>query len=193
MNSIFEPLERREMLSVSPAVANVNKIKVKNLFDANGVSINQSLVSIPFSMGIRLVDASKIAVRGYAIDPLTGKQKKLPISTSDIHVDPTTTNYLIIHTDVLMRKNGGKILINDGALTDTKGRAISAMNLSSPKGQNKSASRSPIARLSRPSTTSSRKICTPTHPIPPTPARMCRRRRWRRISKLSWTRKWPRD
>ena len=137
MNSIFEPLERREMLSVSPAVANVNKIKVKNLFDANGVSINQSLVSIPFSLGIRMVDASKIVVRGYAINPLTGKQMKLAIPTSDIHVDPTVSNYLIIHTDVLMRKNGGKILINDGALQDTKGRDIAAMNLSSPKGQNK--------------------------------------------------------
>ena len=78
MNNFFESLERREMLSVSPAVANVNKIKVKNLFDANGVSINQSLVSIPFTLGIRMVDATKIVVRGYAINPLTGKQIKWP-------------------------------------------------------------------------------------------------------------------
>jgi hypothetical protein len=133
----FEPLERREMLSVSPAVVNPAKIKVKNLFDADGASLNQSLISIPFSVGIRLADASKIAVRGYAVNPLTGAQVKLSIATSDIHVDPTATNYLIIQTDVLMRKNGGKILINDGALTDTKGRTVSAMNLSSPKGQNK--------------------------------------------------------
>jgi len=125
------------MLSVSPAVAREAKIKVKNLFDTNNVSMNQSLISVPFSLGIRLKDASKIAVRGYAVDPLTGKQKKLSIGVLDMHVDATATNYLIIQTDVLMRKNGGKILINDGALQDTKGRDIAPMNLSSPKGQNK--------------------------------------------------------
>lgn len=134
---LFETLEGREMLSASPAVANEKKIKVKNLFDANGVSINESLVSIPFSLGIRLKDASKIAVRGYAVNPLTGKQVKLVIKALDIHVDSVATNYLVIHTNVLMRKNGGKILINDGALTDTKGRTITPVTLSSPKGQNK--------------------------------------------------------
>ena len=43
----FEPLEGRELFTASPAVANEKGIAVKNLFDVNDVSLNQSLVSVP--------------------------------------------------------------------------------------------------------------------------------------------------
>ena len=48
----------------------------------------------------------------------------MAIPTSDIHVDPTVSNYLIVHTNVLMRR-WRKILINDGELQDSKGHVLS--------------------------------------------------------------------
>ena len=133
----LEPLEQRQLLAVSPAVALAAKIKVKNLFDMNGVSINESLVTVPFSIGVRIVGAGKIQVRGYAVDPATGHQKKLVVGVLDVTRDPINAQLLVIHTDRLMRKDGGKILFLAGALTDTKGRAVVEQTVSSPKGQNK--------------------------------------------------------
>jgi hypothetical protein len=130
---LFESLERREFLSANPIAA---KIKVKNLFDGNGVSINQSLVTVPFDQKIKILDASKIQVRGYALNPITGHQKKLVIHTSSIVLGGDSQS-IVINTDRLMRKNGGKILINAGALAALDNSPVAEQSVSSPQGQNK--------------------------------------------------------
>jgi hypothetical protein len=47
-------------------------------------------------------------------------------------------NAIILHTDRLMEKRQGKILLDFDALRDSKNRAVKAFSLSSPQGQNKS-------------------------------------------------------
>jgi hypothetical protein len=135
--AMFEKLEGRQLLSVSPSLANPSKIKVLNLFGTNGLSLNESLISVPFTLGMRLKDANGVQVRGYAVNPVNGHQKKLVIPVLSVQINPAQTNVLLIKTGVLMRKTGGKILLNAGALTDTKNRAFTPVELSSPKGQNK--------------------------------------------------------
>jgi hypothetical protein len=124
------------LLSTNPAVALADKIKVKNLFDLNGVSLNESLVTVPFSRGVRIVDAGRIQVRGYALDPATGAQKKQVIGVLDVTRDETNAQRIIIHTNRLMRKTGGKVLVLAGALTDTRDRPVAEQTVSSPQGQN---------------------------------------------------------
>src|SRR5436190_16186172 len=62
-----ERLEQRELLATSPILGG-GKIKVYNIFNGNLLT-NQSRVVIPFSGNVNLIDASKIQVRGYAINP----------------------------------------------------------------------------------------------------------------------------
>lgn len=134
-----EGLEKRELLSTSTVTANQTKIKVKNLFDSNDQHLNESLVTVPFTAPIEIASQSGIAVRGYILNPLTGSQKKVTIPVLDLSVatDKAGAGYLVIHTGVLMRKNGGKILISAGALTDAQSNPLPDIELSSPKGQNK--------------------------------------------------------
>src|SRR5207253_6509259 len=109
-----------------------SKIKVKNLFDSDGVSINQSLVTLPFDQQIVLLDSNQIQVRGYAINPINGHQKKLVIHVLSLVLGPGNQS-LIIQTDRLMRKAGGKILIEAGALTGTDTTPVAAQTVSSPQ------------------------------------------------------------
>jgi len=71
--SLVEPLEQRQMLSVSPVHGVANKIKVKNLFGSNGVSLNQSLVTIPLTgkVTITKIDLKDIR-KGSVPDPAVG-------------------------------------------------------------------------------------------------------------------------
>jgi hypothetical protein len=131
----FESLEARQMFS-APPVPITGAIKVKNLFDSSGISINESLVTVPFDKTIRIKDSSQIQVRGYAVNPLTGAQKKLVINVLSVERGGDSAS-LIIHTDRLMRKNGGKILLGPGAVSDKNNDFLPAQTISSPKGQNK--------------------------------------------------------
>jgi hypothetical protein len=121
---------------VNFAQNNASKIKVKNLFDSNGVSINQSLVTLPFDQKIQILDSNQIQVRGYAVNPVNGHQKKLVIHTSSIVLGPDSQS-IIINTDRLMRKSGGKILLYAGGIAALDNTPVAAQTVSSPKGQNK--------------------------------------------------------
>ena len=132
---MFENLEKRELMAVSPIIAGT-KIKGVNL-SANGVSTNQTLITIPFTGNINIADASKIQLRGYAINPLTGGQVKKVINVVKAEVLAAPNDqYLQITTDCLMRK-GGQIILLEGALTDDNGDLIAATTRRTVKGQNK--------------------------------------------------------
>src|ERR1051326_4787333 len=102
----FEPLEARQLLSVSPVVVGT-QVKTQN----------------PFSGNVNIADASKIQVRGYAINPLTGKQSKRVINVLSAAVLSTNHQIVQITTDRLMRK-GGKIIFYSGALIDDHGNTL---------------------------------------------------------------------
>src|SRR5688572_19084289 len=133
---MFENLEKRELMAVSPIIAGT-KIKGVNL-SANGVSTNQTLITIPFTGNIKLADASKIQLRGYAINPLTGGQRKMVINIVGTPVVLAAPNnqFLQITTDCLMRK-GGQIQLNEGALMDDNNDTLAGQIVKTVKGQNK--------------------------------------------------------
>jgi hypothetical protein len=133
---MLEQLERRELMS---AVINEANIKVRNA-SAGGFSTNQSVIKIPLSEEVNIADPNLIQVRGYAINPLTGNQKKLVINIVDVKVvDIPGETYGIIEitTDRLMRK-GGRIYFYAGSLTNqSDGSAVAEQIVRSPRGQNK--------------------------------------------------------
>src|ERR1043165_8894954 len=99
---LVEHLEERQLMAVSPVVAGT-KIKGINL-SSGGVSTNQTLVTIPFSGDVTLVDATKIRMFGYAINPLSSKlgQVKKTINISgatilalDVNGDGTVDHQLL--------------------------------------------------------------------------------------------------
>ena len=140
----IEPLEKRQMLAVSPVFAGT-KIKGINL-SSGGVSTNQTLITIPFTADVVLVDQSKLRLFAYAINPLSanlGQIKKTinVVKAEVIAVDANGDgvdehNYLQITTDRLMRK-GGTIVLNEGALQDTNGDTLATQTLKTIKGQNR--------------------------------------------------------
>ena len=140
----LEPLEKRQMLAVSPVFAGT-KIKGVNLSE-NNVSTNSTLITIPFTGDITLVDQSKLRLFAYAINPLSnnlGQIKKTVnvVSAQVIAVDANNDgvdehNYLQITTDRLMRK-GGTIILNEGALQDSNGDTLATQTLKTIKGQNR--------------------------------------------------------
>lgn len=132
-----EQLEKRQMLAVSPIFAGT-KIKVVNL-SSNNISTNQSKITIPFTGNVNIIDASKIQIRGYAINPNSGSgtaQVKKVINTVSVNVLSSDNSYVEIVTDRLVRK-GGKIFLYAGGLTDDNGDEIAEQTLVLPKGQNK--------------------------------------------------------
>lgn len=130
----FESLEKRQMLAVSPVIAGT-KVKGVNL-SSDGISTNQTLITVPFTGNINIADASKIQVRGYAINPLTGKQKKMVVPVVATSVLAADNRYLQITTGCLMRK-GGKIILYSGGLTDDNGDTLAEQTVAAVKGQNK--------------------------------------------------------
>src|SRR5215204_4259295 len=135
--STFETLEKRELLT---AVVNAAKIQVRNV-SVNGVSTNQSVITIPLTEKVNIADASKIQVRGFAIDPLNPNlQKKMIINVLDAQVLDVGQDYglITITTDRLMRL-GGSIFFYAGALThQADGSPVPEdLTVTSPKGQNK--------------------------------------------------------
>jgi hypothetical protein len=130
---LFEKLENRQMMAVSPVVAGT-KISVGNLA-SGGFATGQSLIVVPFSGNVAIADKSKIQLRGYAINPLSGGQKKVVINVVSASVSADKKS-LQITTDRMMRK-GGAINILSGALKDAKGDLLADQLLKSPKGQNK--------------------------------------------------------
>ena len=129
-----EHLEGRQLMAVSPVVAGT-KIKGVNL-SSGGVSTNQTLITVPFTGNVKIADQSKIQLRGYAINPLTGKQRKMVINVVSANVLAADHRYLQITTDCLMRK-GGAIMFLDGALIDDNGDTLAAQTVKAVKGQNK--------------------------------------------------------
>ncbi len=133
----LESLERRQLMA---AVVNSAQIKVRNA-SADGVSTNQSVLTIPLTEKVNIADVSKIQVRGYAIDTLNpGGQKKVVVNVLDAKVVEVGQTYGLIQitTDRLMRK-GGSIFFYAGALThQADGSAVpEQLNPKSPAGQNK--------------------------------------------------------
>jgi hypothetical protein len=131
-----EPLEKRQLLSASPVFAGT-KIKGINL-SANNISTNSTLITIPFTGNINIADASKIQLRGYAINPLSSKfgQVKKVVNVTSAKVLDADHRYLQLTTDRLMRKNG-IIFLYEGALKDDSGNTLAFQELHTLKGQNK--------------------------------------------------------
>jgi len=140
----FERLEPRQLMAVSPVLAGA-KIKTVNLF-SGGVSSNQSVITIPFSGDINLVDVTKIRMYAYAINPISAKlgQIKKTIHVTAASILPTDINgdgtqehiFLSLTTDRLVRKNS-TIVLNSGGLTDKNGDTLATQTLHVVKGQNR--------------------------------------------------------
>src|SRR5439155_13446471 len=132
-----ERLEERQLLATSPILGG-GKIKVYNIFNGNLLT-NSSRVVIPFSGNVNLVDASKIQLRGYAINPQSASgtaQIKKVINVVSAAVIPADHRFIEIFTDRLVRK-GGKIFLYAGGLQDDNGDFLAEQTLILPKGQNK--------------------------------------------------------
>ncbi|HEX8524986.1 MAG TPA: hypothetical protein VF669_22235, partial [Tepidisphaeraceae bacterium] len=130
---MLEVLEARQLMAVSPIVAGT-KVSTGNLA-SGGVATNQSLITIPFSGPINIAAKSGIQLRGYAINPLTGSQKKIVIGVVNATLSKDRKS-LAITTDRMMRK-GGTISWNATTLKDDKGNFLAAQSVKSIKGQNK--------------------------------------------------------
>ncbi len=130
----FEQLENRQMMAVSPVFAGT-KLKGSNL-SSGGVSTNSTLITIPFTGNLQLADKSKIRLIGYAINPVSGGQKKVTIGVVKAEVLAADHRYLQITTDRLMRK-GGQIILSSGALKDDNGDTLKDLIVKTVKGQNK--------------------------------------------------------
>lgn len=124
------------MLSASPAVVQTSKVSVKNLTDAAGNSINQSLITIPFTLPIKILDATKLSVRGFILQPYTGQVVQIKVGLRSATVDPAHQNNLLLNTKVLMEAGPqGTISIGKGALADLSNRGVVKAQLTAPKGQ----------------------------------------------------------
>jgi hypothetical protein len=143
-NHPVEALEKRELLSTSAVVAGA-KIKGVNL-SSGGVSTNQTLVTIPFSGDVNLLDASKIRMFGYAINPLSAKlgqiKKTINISGAsilalDVNGDGKIDHQLLQFTTDRLARKGATIILNSGALEDTSHNLLAAQTLHTVKGQNR--------------------------------------------------------
>lgn len=131
-----ESLEQRQLLAVSPETIIASKIKVKNLFDDQGLSINQSQLTVRFTSNVTLADPTKVRMIGYVINPVGGAQRKVTVRLSDItHDSVNSPNIITFKTDSLSPKTG-RIIIDAGGVKDPNGNDIVA-NVQPPKGQNK--------------------------------------------------------
>jgi hypothetical protein len=131
-----ESLETRVLMAVSPVFAGT-KIKGVNL-SANGISTNQTLITVPFTGNINIADVTKIQLRGYASNPQSatlGQVKKV-VNVVSATVLAADHSYLQITTDRLMRK-GGSIIFYSGALKDDNGDTLADQTVKTVKGQNK--------------------------------------------------------
>src|SRR5206468_8650977 len=108
----------------------------QNLFNTTtNVSLNESIITIPFSGNVNIADQSKLQVRGYAINPLTGKQRKMVVGVLKAEIVPADHRFLQITTDRLMRK-GGKIILYSGGLKDDSNNLLAEQTVASTQGQN---------------------------------------------------------
>jgi hypothetical protein len=131
-------VERLEDRKYMAAIANPSKMKLINA-SSNGISTNQSVITIPFSEELILADVSKIRVRGYVINTLGGGQVKkvINIVPGSARVVDGDKRYFQFTTDRLMRK-GGKIYFDPGSLKNlADGQNIPTQVIQSTKGQNK--------------------------------------------------------
>jgi hypothetical protein len=134
--NVFEPLERRQMLSAVPIGS---KIKVAMLTDSNGAALNSSRLTVKFSEAITISDTSKIRIFGYGIDPTSGSgtaQQKITINVTNVEAG-ADGNKVVITTDRRVRKNA-KLTFYNGFVKNTVDNTDTgdvATNL--PKGLNK--------------------------------------------------------
>jgi hypothetical protein len=133
--STLESLETRRLFATSEVFIIANKIKVKNLFDDNGVSINQSLLTVRFSENISIADASKVRMIGYVVNPVGGAQRKVTVGVSEVTRDATFPNIITFKTNSLSPKSG-RIIIDAGGIKDARNDDV-VQNVQPPKGQNK--------------------------------------------------------
>lgn len=129
--AVMESLEQRRLLD---ATALESRITVRQIAE-DGVLTNQSGVKIPFDNDIQLADAEEIRVRGYAINPLTGDQKKMVINVTNVRVQEDNRT-LAITTDRMIPK-GARFYIDEGALIDGQGEDVRAQIVQSPDGLSK--------------------------------------------------------
>jgi hypothetical protein len=132
--AMIEMLEKRQHLD---ATAIESRISVRQVADSEGVLVNQSNIKVPFDNTIELVDADNLRIRGYAIDPSTGEQKKLVINITSASVQADNQT-LALTTDRMVPK-GARIYIDAGALTDTDGGAVTPQIVRTPRGLSKIA------------------------------------------------------
>ena len=131
----IDQLEKRQLLAVSPVSIVANKIKVQNLFNEEGLSINQSLITVRFTENVQLVDPSKVRMIGYVVNPVGGAQRKVTVALSEHQLDSTFPNFLRFKTNSLSPRSG-RIIIDPGGVRDARGDDVVA-NVQPPKGQNK--------------------------------------------------------
>ncbi len=135
--ALLEQLEKRELMA---AVVLEPNIRLRNT-SAGGFSTNQSVLTVLLTEKVNIANPNLIQVRGYAINPIAGGQKKLVINVVDVQVVPSPEGeefgYIQLTTDRLMRK-GGRIYFYAGSLThQADGSAVAEQIVRSPKGQNK--------------------------------------------------------
>ncbi len=136
--ALFETLEKRELMAAQIVPQN---IRVRNV-SVDGVSTNQSVLRIPTTEKVDIADASKIQVRGFAIDTLNPNlQKKIIVNVVKAEIiehNEGEYGILEVTTDRLMRL-GGSIFFYAGALTNrADGSPVPEdLTVRSPKGQNK--------------------------------------------------------
>jgi hypothetical protein len=151
VHPVVEPLEQRQLMSVSPVVMGT-RIKVKNLFNGN-ISANSSLVTLAFgstdpkvSNDVTLVDPTKIRMFAYAINPLSAKlgqiKKTIVVTKAEVLALDTNGdgkldhNILQLTTDRLVRK-GATVVINLGTLKDVNGNDVATQTGKTAQGQNR--------------------------------------------------------
>jgi hypothetical protein len=124
-------MEPRQLLA-STVSAIASGMTLKNLSDANGIPLNSTQVTIPFTGKFRIGVQSDITARGFRLNPNTGKEILTPISilsatrTADL-------KSLILTTGRLFPK-GGRIFLHEGSIKNTDNKVMAAQTLKSKTG-----------------------------------------------------------
>ena len=99
------------------ATLQLGDISVTPLLEADGTPDNKALVTLPFDVPLSLLDASKISLSGYAIDPVSSTLKALDIPILSVALDPLNFRQLSLTTGVLVPQ-GASLYLGAGALAE---------------------------------------------------------------------------
>ncbi len=132
---LFEELEPRRLFALNVYGGDV---VVADVMNPDGSQKNASAVTVPFNLGLRITDASKIQMRGYLTDPTTGAVRKVVVGVTEVTRDPNDPKLLHLTTDGLVPRDA-KLVIQPGALRDRRDRPITEQNVRFPKGASPAA------------------------------------------------------